>query len=205
MTVKIAIADDSPILARALAQALEEGLELTPGAAMPMSIAGPRQVREMAPDILILDPLHINQLDQLVPQWRVDNADIRLVALATRPTLDLARFCVNLGFRGFLPKSAEAVTLVRAVEVVAKGGSFIDRAFGRKLLTSEKSAYRPLTQREKDVLQRTALGLSNREVAEDLGLSPKTVDTHRARGMTKLGLSGRAALVRFAAANGWLV
>ncbi|ETX26868.1 response regulator transcription factor [Roseivivax isoporae] len=204
-TDRIAVADDCPIFADAAARLLCDAFDLADGACPVIAPFVADAVVEARPDLLILDPLFVRPLDHLVPQWRLEAPSMRLFAFATRPTIELARFCLGLGFHGFLPKTADAATLVRAVRVVVKGGNFIDRTVGRRLMTdSAVPDVRPLTRREEDVLKRTSLGFSNREIARVLDLSPKTVDSHRARGMNKLGLGARSELVRFAAANGWL-
>ena len=202
---RIAVADDCPIFADAAARILCEALEMETEACPIIAPFNRRKLIAEQPDLLILDPLFVRPLDHIVPDLHQALPSLRFFAFATQPTLELARFCIGLGFHGFLPKKAEAATLVRAVSVVAKGGHFIDKTYGRKLMSETVSTeVRPLTPREQDVLQRTSLGDSNREIARVLNLSPKTVDSHRARAMAKLGLSQRRELVRFAAANGWL-
>ena len=67
---------------------------------------------------------------------------------------------------------------------------------------SDMDAWETLSEREKEVLKRVALGYTSAEIAEELALSAKTVETYRARGMEKLGLASRAGLVRFALAKG---
>lgn len=63
---------------------------------------------------------------------------------------------------------------------------------------------KPLTDREEDVLRRIARGYGNKEIARDLGLSVKTVETYKGRGLEKLGIKSRVDLVRYASRRGWL-
>ncbi|ETW14777.1 two component LuxR family transcriptional regulator [Roseivivax marinus] len=204
-SARFAVADDCSIFAEAAVRLLRESFDLADDACTALSPFTAEAVPKTRPDLLILDPLFVRPLDRLVPEWRAQLPSLRLFAFATQPTIELARFCLGLGFNGFLPKTADSVTLVRAVGVVAKGGHFMDKAYGRQLMADRATQdMRPLTMREQDVLKRTSLGYSNREIARSLDLSPKTVDSHRARGMAKLALSERSELVRFAAANGWL-
>ena len=204
-TIHMVVADESPIFAEAVGKTLNETFAMD-YSVVPVAPFDMRRIQNARPDVLILDPFFAGPLDLLVLELRAVLPKLRLVAFATRPTQDMAQLCIRLGFHAFLPKWADSAMLVRAVGVVSNGGSFIDKAFGRNLLTAPKpeTHLRPLTAREAQVLKQTALGYSNRELALDLNLSPKTVDTHRSRGMSKLGLTGRASLVRFAAINGWL-
>ena len=117
-------------------------------------------------------------------------------------------------------KRTASSELVRAIRTVACGQRYVDPSLGGSLLAERgprrhggngtatandsTGAGNRLTGRESEVLHLLAHGHSNKEIAADLSISVKTVETHRATGMVKLGLSNRAALVRFAIAEGWL-
>ena len=123
-------------------------------------------------------------------------------------------------FAGKLPprmlKRTASVELVRAIRAVAGGGTYVDPSLAGTLLAG--SAYWPsrpgtlgnadhasrLTAREGEVLRLVARGHTNKEIAEALRIGVKTVETHKASGMGKLGLESRAALVRFAIDERWL-
>jgi len=105
---------------------------------------------------------------------------------------------------------------VRAIHRVVAGERYVDPSLAGSLLadlgsraTRGRDAERvsrvgELTPREREVLRLLALGHSNKEIAWSLSISVKTVETHRASGMARLGLTSRATLVRFALAEGWL-
>lgn len=204
---KIVVAEENPILAQALAGLLRdtlgpEGHEVA--AEAPVTQAGLCGAR---PDVVLLDPLLAHPLKPLVAALRAAVPGVRLIAYATRPTVELARYCVEMGFRGVLPKTVDAKALARSVRVVCEGGTFVHKSVGRGLARGQiaRTAGRDVTEREETILRMAALGHANRAIAEALELSPKTVDTHRARAMQKLEIASKPELVRMAAARGWLL
>jgi DNA-binding NarL/FixJ family response regulator len=116
------------------------------------------------------------------------------------------------GASGYILKHAAADDLIQAIRVVATGGVYLDPGLARHVVA--RYAQVPpvasallgttLSEREIEVVQRIAQGYTNKEVAAQLNLSVKTVETYRARAMEKLGLENRAALVRYALEHGWL-
>jgi DNA-binding NarL/FixJ family response regulator len=122
---------------------------------------------------------------------------------------------LRAGAVGYVLKRTAASELVRAIRAVARGGRYVDPSLAGALLTEPPRAPRAtdgpggatsaaLTAREQEVLRLLALGHSNKEISATLSISVKTVETHRASGMARLGLRSRAALVRFAMNEGWL-
>ena len=112
-------------------------------------------------------------------------------------------------------KSAVDTELLAAIRAVARGMTFVDASLDlhltqHQLRTNATGAVggpggAPLTSRELEVMRRVAEGFTNAQVAEELGLGVKSVETYRSRIMAKLGLAGRVALVRFALECGILV
>ena len=108
-------------------------------------------------------------------------------------------------------KRSAAEDLLRAIRAVAAGGIYLDPAVADKALpntTRLNAATSPpeevLSPREDKVLRLTAQGFSNKEIAGQLDISIKTVETHKARAAEKLSLRTRADIVRYAASHGWL-
>jgi DNA-binding NarL/FixJ family response regulator len=117
------------------------------------------------------------------------------------------------GAAGYVLKKAADAELITAIQSVMRGGVYIHPSIARTLLddmlpVSNDDALAPddlwstLSEREQEVLRMVALGHTGREIADKLSLSVKTVDTYRSRGMDKLGLRSRAALVRYAITHG---
>jgi DNA-binding NarL/FixJ family response regulator len=118
-----------------------------------------------------------------------------------------------LGASGYVLKRAARNELIEAVRAVAAGDTYIDRhvagAVVKTLVHEQRfgpsSSESSLTPRELSVAKHIARGYTNKEIAANLNLSVKTIETHKANCMQKLGLRSRAELVRYACDHGWLV
>jgi len=112
---------------------------------------------------------------------------------------------VRLGASGYVLKRSADKDLLDAIRAVARGDAYLTPSAVRLLLTEKRSDREPaLSPREREVLRLTARGHSNAEIAQRLFVSTKTVDTYRARVMTKLGLHKRSELVEYALQQGLL-
>jgi two-component system response regulator NreC len=115
---------------------------------------------------------------------------------------------LRAGAAGYALKQSSSAELVNAIRTVASGRPYLDPELNGGLLglfVQGRTVRKPpdLTPRETEVLQLTAWGYSNKEIAGRLGLSVKTVEVHKTNGMRKLGLTSRLQLVRFALLRGW--
>ena len=207
--VAVAVLDANPILGEAMCRhfSANEGFGFDETVSLTWNQL--ERVAQMQPSVLVLDPVQLpGDLGERVAELRAAVPEIRLVAYASDASLDLARACLGLGFRAFIPKSADSSQLTTAVMAVANGAMYVDRQFAESLRPAPVPAgpERPglLSVREDAILRRIAAGLSHKQIATELGLSHKTVDTYRARGMRKLDLADRGALIRYAMKQGWL-
>ena len=136
----------------------------------------------------------------------------RILVLTMHADEDYLREALRLGASGYVVKSAADQELLAAIRAVMRGGVYIHPSMTRILLenlmpVNQSPTHDPwddLSEREQQVIRRVALGYTNREIAEQLHLSVKTVETYRARAMEKLGLKTRAQLVQYAARRGLL-
>ena len=162
---------------------------------------------EQRPAILVLD-LHMPGGGSLaaLPALCDASPETAVLVLTMQDDPGFARESMLRGARGYVLKEADEVDLVHAIRTVAAGGSYLQPELGARLLTDAgaPSAANPLTQREREVLRLLALGNTNAEVAEHLHLSVRTIETHRANLQAKLGVTGRADLVRHARERGLL-
>ena len=135
---------------------------------------------------------------------------IRVLALSVHDEAGYVRQLLQAGASGYMLKRLAADALIAAVRSVAVGGVYLDPLVAGVVVAEAVSktssvGERPmLSEREGDVLRMIARGYSNKEIATDLGISVKTVETYKARAMEKLTLDSRVAIVRFAAEQGWL-
>ena len=131
-------------------------------------------------------------------------------AIAFRFFLIVQRL-LTAGASGYVLKRSAAEELVRAIRRVAAGQKYLDPAITDQAIGSvtagtlqEPAARGRLTRREEDVLRSVALGFLAKEIAGRLGISIKTVETHKAKAVIKLGLKNRIEIVRYAMLQGWL-
>jgi two-component system response regulator NreC len=155
----------------------------------------PPLVKEARPDVLLLD-VHMRggaSLD-LIPDLA---GATRVLVLTMQDDPGYARTAMRAGARGYVLKEAEDAELVQAVRTVAAGGTYLDPALGGRVLAEDDGPGR-LTEREREVLGLIALGHTNAEMAKQLYLSLRTIETHRSNIHRKLGTDSRAELVRHA-------
>ena len=155
----------------------------------------PGLVADSRPDVLLLD-VHMRggaSLD-LIPGL---SANTRVLVLKMQDDPGYARTAMRAGARGYVLKEAEDAELVQAVRTIAAGGTYLDPALGGRVLAEDDGPGR-LTEREREILGLIALGHTNAEMAGQLYLSLRTIETHRANIHRKLGTDSRAKLVRHA-------
>jgi two-component system, NarL family, response regulator NreC len=150
-------------------------------------------VRELAPDVLVLD-MHMGAENALDSLDRLRGTPVLVVTMQDDPAF--ARKALRAGASGYVLKEAPRSELIEAVRAVARGETYLHPGLAaRALLSDEPDA---LTPRESEILRLIALGHTNAQIAGDLFISVRTVETHRAHLQSKLGVSGRAELVRCA-------
>lgn len=200
----IVLVDDHAVVRGAL-KALLDGQEDLEVVGEAKSIASGRAtVAELRPRVLVLD---VNLPDGLavdaLPELREESPETEIVLLTMERDLTLARRALDAGAKGYLFKDSAHLELIEAVRAAATGGSHLAPAVAAGLKNEEGDNERPiLSPRETDVLKLMALGHTNREIGEQLDLSVRTVETHRAHIQQKLGLSSRPELTRYALAHG---
>lgn len=211
--IRVVIADDHAIVRDGLRALIEshEGLTVVGEAATGQDAW--KRARELAPHVLVLD-LSMPETSGLDAAARIaaDCPDVRIVALTMHEERGYVTQLLRAGAAGYVLKRTASAELVQAIRTVAAGGSYVDPSLAAALLSDQLSAGRAtdvetfadVSAREREVLRLVALGYTNKEIAAALEISVKTVETHKANAMSKLGFRSRAALVRFAIQQGWL-
>lgn len=207
---KILLADDHAVLRSGLKMLLNAQTDLVVVGEATNGNEALNAVREHSPDLLLLD-ISMPQTDglQVLQQIRRTHPNVRVLVLTMHEEEGYLKRALEAGAAGYCPKSAADAELISAIRAVMRGNVYIHPSHTKILLdkmlpTSAPSAAADLSERESAVLKLVALGHTNQEIAEQLSLSIKTVESYRARGMEKLGLSSRAALVRYAIQEGWM-
>jgi two-component system, NarL family, response regulator NreC len=199
----IVLADDHTVVRRALRVLLEGEADFEVVAEAEDAEGAIRYLRGHKPDVLILD-LNMPGRSSLeaIPEMREASPETRIVVLTMQKEPAFARQALQLGVLGYVLKEAADDELVLAVRKAAAGETYLQPALGARLAAEPESAASDLSERETDVLRLIALGHTNAEIAEQLYISVRTVETHRAHIQQKLGVSSRAELVHSALSRG---
>jgi two-component system response regulator NreC len=198
--IRVVIADDHAIVRRGLRQVLDaaHGFEVVAEASDLDSAR--RYVRGHHPDVLVLD-LNMpggSSLDG-IPDLRAECPDTQIVVLTMQDEPAYARHALGAGALGYVLKESAESELVEAIRRAAHGDTYLNPRLGARVAAEPPPGLPDgLSQREVEVLRMIALGHTNTEIAEQLYLSVRTVETHRAHIQHKLRLTTRSELVRYA-------
>jgi DNA-binding NarL/FixJ family response regulator len=211
--LRVLLADDHAVL--------RDGLKALVNAQPDMEVVGEAdngrtaclKSRELLPDVVVMDismpemngAQATKRLKELCPQ-------IKVLALTAHEDKGYLRHLIEAGASGFVLKRAATLELIQAIRVVATNGSYIDPTLAGEVLSSsmrkprrqDASDSKELSEREAEVLRLVAWGYSNKEIAAQLRISVKTVETYKARLADKLELRSRTEIVRYAVHQGWL-
>ena len=194
--IRILLADDHAVVRSGLRHVLgaEDDMEVVAEAGDLEETL--RKVRGHRPDVLVLD-LNLGRASSLpaIPEL---SALTRVVVLTMQDDPAFARRALADGAAGFVLKETAEGVLLDAVRQAAAGGTYLDPALGARLAAAPAGPPDGLTDRELEVLRLLALGHTNAEVAEQMFLSVRTVESHRAAAARKTGRHSRAELVRYA-------
>jgi two-component system response regulator NreC len=200
--VRIVLADDHVVVRHGLRMVLEgeDGFEVIAEAGDVEETL--RKARVIRPDVLVLD-LNLGSESSLprIPEIRRDSPSTAIVVLTMQNDPAFAREALQSGASGYVLKEAADDELVEAVRAAARGETYLNPRLGARLAAEPSTPDGPaddLTEREVEVLRLIALGNTNAEIGEQLFLSVRTVETHRAHIQRKLGRQTRAELVAYA-------
>lgn len=154
------------------------------------------------PDLVITEAwLPDCDVIEIIARLRRRSPDLHVLVLAASDDLDVVRRAMEGGACGYILKTAHAFELEQAVAGIKAGSSYFSPSITQALLGAGPRDG-GLTARQVEVLRLLARGHSSRQIAEELGLSPKTVDVHRARIMQQLDIADLASLARYALRHG---
>lgn len=211
--LRVVLADDHAVV--------REGLKTLVNAQPDMRVVGEaadgdaawRAARALAPDLLVLD-LSMPGVGgaEAAARVRRDCPGVRILVLTVHEERAYLAPLLRVGVAGYVLKRTAPEDLVRALRTVSRGGVYLDAGVADVVVGGflehqrgrAAGGHPALSAREEAVLRRIARGYSNREIAADLTLSVKTVETYKARVAEKLGLRTRVDIVSYAADRGWL-
>ncbi len=211
--IRILLADDHPILRSGLKALLHLESDLKVVGEASNGREAVEMARTVKPDVIVMD-ISMPEMDGLRAAQEINEMGLpcRIVILTVHADEDYLFQTLKFGASGYVLKSSADTELIDAIRTAHRGEVFLYPSAVKKLLgeylkggSEGREDRDALTGREREVLKLTAEGYTNNEIAEQLVISPKTVDTYRQRIMEKLNLHHRSELVRYALRKGLLV
>lgn len=207
--IKVLLVDDHPVVRKGLQSCLanREHLKVVGEAADGNEAI--QKIKELDPDVVLMD-INMPGMDGLAvtETLRRDSPRTRVLVLSVHDSRDYVLRIIKAGARGYVLKDAPPDELIRAIEAVSAGEAYFSASVARIALNqyvTESDSNNPLarlSEREREVLVEIAEGRSNKEIAANLNIGVRTVETHRERIMRKLEIHSVAGLTKFAIANG---
>jgi DNA-binding NarL/FixJ family response regulator len=197
LTIRILLVDDHPLVR----DGLRARLEAVPGFEVVAEAGSAAEALEAArvhaPALVLMD---INMRGsngiEATAAFRARFPDMAVLILSMHDKQEYVSQAMDAGARGYVLKDAPGKDIVVAIETVMSGGIYYSAALARQLV--RVPAQEELTTREQQVLGHIANGESNKQIARELDLSVRTVETHRLNIKRKLGIEGQAELIKFA-------
>ena len=206
--IRVVIADDHTILREGLRQLLTAAPDIQAVAEAADGHEVLARVRGLDFDVLLLDMSMPGKSGiELIKQVKSEKPKLRVLVLSMHEETQYAVRAIKAGASGYLTKDSAGTLLVTAIRKVAAGGAFISAEVAEQLALGampgvEGPPHERLSDREFEVFQRLVAGESVTDIAASLNLSGKTVSTHKARLLEKLGIDNQADLVRYAMKHG---
>lgn len=200
---------------------VREGIKLLVNAQDDMEVIGEagdgeiavNMASELNPDIIVMD-ISMPELNGLraTRRMRSNGLDVKILMLTRHTDDGYLQQLIEAGANGYVLKQSAPNELINAIRAVGNGNSYLDPALTNKVMGGYANRTinirgenkNTLTDRESEVLRLIALGYSNKEIAESMSLSVKTIEAHKANGMQKLGINSRIGIVRYAILQDWL-
>jgi len=210
MSIKIILADDHRITREGIRSLLNEQPDMRVVAETGTGRAAVELAADLAPDVVVMD-VTMPELNgvEATRQIKAENPGVKVLVLSMHSERQFVSEMLSAGASGYLLKDCPSDELIRGIRTVAAGTMFLSPDVQGILLKSAPAAgaggsdWRSLSPREREVLQRVAEGKNTKEIALELHLSPKTVETHRRQVMAKLQLNSVAELTHFAIREGF--
>jgi two-component system response regulator NreC len=210
MTIRTLVVDDHAVVRSGLRLVLEAEDDIHVVAEAPDARQAVFEARAQQPDVILLDVVMPGRSGiEAIPDLLKEAPQAKVLVLSMQDDPAYVREALGAGASGYVLKEAADAEVVAAVREVASGRRYVHPVLGARLVTADaeeraRAEQDPLSEREHEILRLLALGHTNQEIASQLYLSVRTVETHRAHIMQKLRISTRAELVRYALKHGML-
>jgi two-component system response regulator NreC len=210
--IRVLLAEDHTIVRKGLRSLLDAEATMTVVGEAENGRQAIDQVEHLLPDVVVMD-IAMPGLNGLEATRQIKKRfpDVQVLVLTVHTGEEYILQILRAGASGYLVKQAAPTDLVQAIQAAHRGDVFLSPSISRKVIeeyvqqasaAAELDSYETLTDREREVLQLIAEGSSTRQIAEQLHISVKTVETHRAHLMDKLELHSTAELTQYAIRKG---
>ncbi|MRT00631.1 response regulator [Ralstonia pickettii] len=199
--VKLLLVDDHPLVRDGVRVRLEAVPHFEVVGEAGDAEAALQAARTLSPDLALMD-IGMRGMNgiALTEKFAEEFPEIAVLVLSMHDNLEYVRQVIRAGARGYVLKDAPASELVEAIDAVLAGRPFYSAQLAMRMAEQAvmPTPVEALTPRERDILDGIAKGYANKRIADELGLSVRTVESHRLNLKRKLGIEGQAELVKFA-------
>jgi len=210
--LRIFLADDHAVLREGVKALVDEHSDMVVVGEADSGRAVIQQVRECRPDVVVMD-ISMPDMDGAQATEAIQQVcpEIKILILTIHQDEGYVRLLLKKGAAGYALKSAVKDELIYAIRHIAGGGIYIDRELSQQIV--QNTVQQPamdiehesvLSERELEVLRLVAWGHTNKEIAQQLHVGVRSVETYKNRMMEKLGFKNRTQVVRYAVRRGWL-
>ncbi|MEK6783390.1 MAG: response regulator transcription factor [Bacteroidota bacterium] len=210
--IKVLLADDHKLVRDGIKSMLENTKDIEVTGSVSSGEESINEARQNRPDVILMDIMMPGMTGIEAARWVKEfDPTIKIVLVTMEISKEYVSAGIKSGVDGYLPKDVDKDTLLEAVRTVYGGGRFFNDAIMKlvfedfysheKLKSPDRRLPNDLTKRELEILGLVATGKTNKELAEALFISIKTVETHKMHIMDKLGLRNTAELVKYAIKN----
>jgi DNA-binding NarL/FixJ family response regulator len=211
--IKILLVDDHSLMREGMAAMLRDVEDIQIVGSTSSGEEAVNLADEVKPNLILMDIMLRGMTGIEATRWiKERDSSVKIILISMEISKDYISAGIKSGVDGYLHKDSEKATLIEAIRTVYKGGRYFNEAITSLVFedfykhektgkAKERKISQDLTKREHEVLELVAEGKSNKEVAESLFISVKTVETHKTHILEKLGLRNTAELVKFAIKN----
>lgn len=205
MTIRVVIVDDHPMVAEGIQSILETYDDIDVVGILTNGREAIDQVETLSPDVMLLD-LNMPDVNGLAATEIIleRRPDTRILILSMHDSAEYISTALNHGAMGYVLKDVPTEEIKTAIDRVMAGERYLCTGASASITPKTADGREPLTSREQTILLELAQGKTNRDVAEVLDISVRTVETHRKNIKRKLGISSTAGLTRYAMEHGVL-
>ncbi len=206
--MNILVVDDHMLIRKGLRILLERMDEVTSVCEAESGTEAVQRIYKKQPDIVIMDLSMPDGLDGFTAMQHIRSVvpTTKVIILTMHDQETYVRRAIRLKASGYILKNSEPGRIKEAILTVREGGEYYDPAIPQEMINRHKKSDKEqsvLTKREQEVLRFVSLGYSNRQIAEQLMISPKTVERHKENMMKKLELKGQHELVQYGLRNNY--